>query len=553
MFNKNYSIYLGEEKDNSFSGFIIENNLILVIKVDEGLSGEEGRGILKDITEDLKNENINTLDDFELKLSESWKKYKIPSNFSYAVAFEKENILYLKTCGTGQVFLRRNQQLVNLLNEENKASGYINNNDFFIFTTSEFVNALDGEDRLKNLFDNKNPHQILEDITPVLKSKDDTLLIALFIKFEEKKDETPEIYKEKQDLIRTNVFKDKINNVLKKIRISIYNIKNKKPIQSLIFFIALLVFALSLIYSFNNKIGIINSNKIKSTGEIIREKLKQAEDVSEINLPRAIALLQDAKKNVSDLNMELKGKNKNNIDNFYKLIKEYEEKILKSEEKNYQEFFDLSIENKNAKGIKISINNGNVAILDEKGLIYFLSLSKKSLEIRQSKIIQHAKSISIYEDNIYFLKNDGVYSINQNSKTKKIISKDKNWKEINEMIAYGGNIYLLDKKASEIYKYIPIDEEQFSKNNYFAKGQNINLEGEIGFMIDGSLYIGFPQTIVKFTSGLRDGFSTSYPKEKIDISKIYTDQDCKKIYALSKDESSLYILSKKGSYEKQIK
>jgi len=64
MFNKNYSIYLGEEKDNSFSGFIIENNLILVIKVDEGLSGEEGRGILKDITEDLKNENINTLDDF---------------------------------------------------------------------------------------------------------------------------------------------------------------------------------------------------------------------------------------------------------------------------------------------------------------------------------------------------------------------------------------------------------------------------------------------------------------------------------------------------------
>jgi hypothetical protein len=314
-----------------------------------------------------------------------------------------------------------------------------------------------------------------------------------------------------------------------------------------------LLFVLSLIYGYQERAGKTAFNKIKTTRETVQEKLNQAEDVSEINLSRAIALLGDARKDVSELKKQLKGKNQSDIRSIDEMIYSFEVKILKSEEKKHQEFFDLSIENKNAKGIKIAVYKESAVILDNKGYVYIFSLTKKSLDKRKSSLLSKAKSVSMYEDSIYFLTPDGVYSIDEKNKTKKIVSKDKDWKGVSDIISYAGNIYLLDNKASRVYKYISTEQGFSQKNDYFARGQEVDLEKALSFAIDSSLYIGFSQSIMKFTSGLRDGFSTSYPKEKINVAKIYTDQECENIYALSKIDGILYILSKTGSYEKQIK
>src|SRR3989344_7873342 len=104
MFQKKYSIYLGTESEETFNGFIVEENLILVIKIDSGVSKDNGREILKDITVSAKSQKVQNLDDFENFLSSKWKEHNLPAEFSYSAGYLYENVLFLKTNQSGQVF-----------------------------------------------------------------------------------------------------------------------------------------------------------------------------------------------------------------------------------------------------------------------------------------------------------------------------------------------------------------------------------------------------------------------------------------------------------------
>ena len=53
MFQKEVVFYLGKEKDNGFSGFLSEDNFFLILEVEEGLTAERGREIIKSIKETL--------------------------------------------------------------------------------------------------------------------------------------------------------------------------------------------------------------------------------------------------------------------------------------------------------------------------------------------------------------------------------------------------------------------------------------------------------------------------------------------------------------------
>ena len=345
------------------------------------------------------------------------------------------------------------------------------------------------------------------------------------------------------EISKSNVLVDKVIQIKEALYLKLRGKFSKKPAAILIIIIISFFLIWSLISGYNR-------NTIKAS-ELIREKLKQAEDVSDLNLSRSIILLGDAKKDLSNLKKKL-NKNSKIAKDLENLIKEYESKILKSEEKDYLEFYDISLENKNADIQQIYKDDDTMVALDKSQQAYIISLPKKSIDTRKSSNLKDVISISYFQDEVYFLKKDGVYRLSPNDKTKKVINNDK-WGNIKDMFSFSGNIYLLDNKKSDIYKYIPTNEGYSEKSSYFAKGQSINLEESNSIAIDGSVFIGFPESIVKFTSGLRDGFSTSYPNEKLKLAKIFTDENTDEIFAWSKQDGAIYVLSKTGNYESQIK
>lgn len=539
MFQKKYSIYLGTESEEVFNGFVVEENLILVIKIDSGISKDRGREILKDITISAKSQKVQSLDDFENFLSSKWKEHNLPTEFSYSAGYLYENVLFLKTNQNGQVFIKKGHDFAKIIEGENKASGNIDTGFFLVFTTSEFTKIAGGEENLGNIFDHKNPHEILEDITPKLKGEIDEGTIALFLTLEKINEDNVLIEKDNQIESQTEILYQIKDFLISKLSGKF----SKKPITILIIVVISFFLIWSLISGY--------SRKATQAAELIREKLKQAEDVSDLNLSRSILLLGDAKKDLSNLKKKV-NRNSKIVNDLEDLIKEYESKILKSEEKDYSEFFDISLENKNAKILQIYKNDNTIVALDKSQQAYIISLSKKSLDTRKSSNLKDVIAISYFDDEIYFLKKDGVYRLSSNDKTKKVIDQE-NWGNIKDMSSFSGNIYLLDNKKSDIYKYVPTDEGYSDKVSYFAKGQSINLGESNSITIDGSVLIGFPESVVKFTSGLRDGFSTSYPNEKLKLTKIYTDENTDKVFAWSKQDGAIYILSKTGSYEGQIK
>lgn len=549
MLHKNFSIYLGKEVDEIFSGFIVDENLLLIIKIDNLVSKEKIREDLKDISSNISNQNIQNLNDFEYYLSSKWKEHNLPAEFSYAAGYLNDNNLYLKTSHLGQIFLKKGKDFAKIIEGENKASGIIEHGDFMVFTTSEFTKLSGGEQNLGDIFDHKNPHQILEEITPKLKSQDDKGAIALFLSFD-KLEEASVISKDEEKNIENKTEILKSNEILDKfIRIKEFILTNfklkfqKRPIT--IFIIILLAFFL-----FWSLVSGYNRNNLKSA-QLIKEKLKQASDVSDLNLSRSILLLADAKKDLTLLKTKV-SPNSKTVKDLEALIKEYENKILKSEEKKYTEFFDLSLEDKNINILQMYKNEDFVVILDKSQKAFVFSLKEKSLDTRKSSSITKVISVAYFNDDIFFLKKDGIYRLSSDEKIKKIISNDK-WGTVVDMAIFGGNIYILDSDKNDIYKFIPTENSFSAKISYFAKGQSINLEEAKSIGIDGSIFISFPESIVKFTSGLRDGFSTSYPNDNLKLAKIFTDEESDEIYAWSKEDGIIYILSKNGSYEGQIK
>ncbi len=295
------------------------------------------------------------------------------------------------------------------------------------------------------------------------------------------------------------------------------------------------------------------NEKIKKSKELITQKLDQAEEVAFLNLSRAQVLINEAKTELGSLKKEVGDKRKE-IEEINNLIKEKENKIVKKEDKKFLEFFDLTIDKKEAKGTKFYLNDDVLAILDkDQGIIYLLSLTKKSLEKVSSLEIKSSNLIASYQENTFFyVPTKGVYKINKDNKAKIVINFDKDWGKIGDMTIYNGNIYLLDKEKNKIYKYMAGVEEYGSRNDYLKSDESISLKDATSMMIDSSLYVGFPDYTAKFTAGVRETFKTSFPDENFSLNKVITSKDLEKVYSWDKNNSSLYILGKNGTYERQV-
>ncbi len=539
------AVYLGKETEDGFFGFIPEGNFFLVLDIKEGMTKELGREILSLIKNNLFSQSINSLSSFENFINEEIKKHNLPTGLSLAAGFVSDNIFYLKTIGQGVIFVRRDNKLTKIIQGEKTASGFIEKDDFFVLTTDQFI-SLFGENHLSRIFDHKNPNQIVESLAPEMKIESDHGAVALFLQFSE-----PEIeYSQEKEPSRVQLF---FSNLWQ--RFHQYQTEGGKKRTLTIGLVILII----IVLFWSVGLGVVRrqeglaNEKIKKSKELITQKLDQAEEVAFLNLSRAQALVSEAKTELNSLEKEVGDKRKE-IEEINNLIKEKENKIFKKEDKKYQEFFDLTIDKKGAQGTKFYLNDDILAILDKnQGLIYKLSLAKKSLDKVTNSEITSADLIAIYQDNVFFLvAKKGIYKINNDNKEKIIIDFDKDWGKIGDMTIYNSNIYLLDKEKNKIYKYIAGEEKYGSKNDYLKSDESIALKDATSMMIDSSLYIGFPDYTAKFTAGVKETFKTSFPDENFSLNKVITSKDLEKVYSWDKKNGILYILGKNGTYERQV-
>ncbi|OGE31071.1 hypothetical protein A2631_05325 [Candidatus Daviesbacteria bacterium RIFCSPHIGHO2_01_FULL_44_29] len=224
-------------------------------------------------------------------------------------------------------------------------------------------------------------------------------------------------------------------------------------------------------------------------------------------------------------------------------------------------FLNLDLVKKDFKVKLLSLSGTIVCLLDadQKALTSLDTETKSNTILGGAEQIGQAEKASINGDFVFsFSEDKGIVRFDiRSQKGTVVIKPDPDWGKIKDIVAFAGNIYLLDSIKNQIWKYLPTVSGYSEKYTYLTDGVVPVFLGAQSMQIDGSVWVSMPGgEVLKFTSGNPDFFSFS----KIDTSKgnigrntdIFVSDDTDNFYLLDKDNSRIVILKKNGEYISQL-
>jgi len=564
--------YKGKQFEHGFTEFFITGNFYGVLSFEDGTTADDGKKRLESFKEGLLSAEIDNLSSFEHAVSDLILKLNFPAHVGLAVGMLYKEALYVKTVGAGQVYFRRGKTFDVLLSGDKTASGYLNQYDLALFTTTKIQDLIGKTEDIQAFIEIDKPADILQKLNDQEYGEEDQGFAALFVEFGQTEDpsslvpsieipqdptfqepqasssvEPPIITQTSSPTPSQNSFGSEpfLTKVLGFVRTKQFTI------IAAVIILALLTW--SVVFGYQRREAAKIKERIETISVEIDKKLTEAEDESFLNLDQSIILIADAKTMVAQLKKDLGDTYANEVAQLESKIQESEGKIVKKESKEFEEFYDLTVENKDAKGSMIAKENELVAILDaDQNTIYVFDVDRKSLTEYVHEEVGSAVAIGIYSGDVFFVtQKKGIFKFTTQSKVNTIVEED-SMKNVVDMELYNGNIYVLDEGSEEIYKFLVTEGGYSDKRTYFGAGQTMSLTGATGFSIDGSVYLSTKDSVQKYLSGVRESFSPDFPTENAQFDHVYTDADIEQVYILDKKNASVYILTKEGEYQRQI-
>lgn len=495
-----------------------------------------------------------------------------------------QNAVYLAKTPTASLFVYREDNLQNLLssvnnNQLNKtASGYLRKDDLFILTTSAFQNIFPPE-KLTNLLKNNSLPEISDILAPQIVGIDDSSeMAAIFIKTElvasPEEDELQPleispIRENEQPEIKVNLLKEP-SRVLENIYHNFFSrfpclsspclfkrrgFSSKKNLY-LISLILFLVLLFSILFGIKN-----NENKKKNEAfnnifSSLSKKFAEGKNLAEIDPNKAKDILTSTSVSLDKLMISYKN-DSSLLQKSASLKKEIAISLKLTQrifEVKPELFYDLTLIKDKAKGNKISISENKLLITDQNSnTVYLLEPENKKGEIVAGGPDMKGVSQCVLEKGsaYCFLQGKGIYLVDTATVSKeKIIKSDQEWGKIIDLDYFGGNIYLLDSEKEKIWKYTAIEKGFSGKTNYLNDVSSSDLALSHNMSIDGSVYLLMQNgAIFKFSQGEQDPFSLKGIDRKFSSnSKLLTSSDDQYLYVLDKEQKSLYLMEKSGSY-----
>jgi hypothetical protein len=538
------------KKEKTYLGYIAEEDFFLLLQIEDEVSEEEGNDILRIIKGDVLNSHIEHLHDFDTILGDKIKQLNLPVQSSLAAGFLKGDVLFLKTTNRGNIYLNRGSHFANLLSGNNTASGILHFHDFLIATTDNASDFFEKQgDEFTRHLHGTDPRTISQKLLSSEDAITEQYPAALFIRIEKREDIIIPDDMSPDTTINSNNNHNVFDETTPHVRLK------TQPSKKVITAIAAAVLGVILVWSvglgYQRREQQKKEQLVTSTRSSITKKLDEAADIAFLNTERAVELIQESKDELMHLKNQVGTSKIEDIETIEKAIKQREEEITKKEEKSFTEFYDLTLDSKEAEGSRMYLSGGSLAILDTtNGKIYTLSLAKKSLDTNKNGSIKKATLVASSDDTIFFVvPTEGIYRIDKEGKTTKVID-DKNLDGAKDIAIYNSNIYILDPKKGNVYKYIASADGFSKSSSYFGGVQDFKDSNSLA--IDSAVYIDKGNVINKYSAGILENFKTTFPDRNVHIQKVITNAELDKVYAWDKDNSKLYILGKDGAYIGQV-
>ena len=491
-----------------------------------------------------------------------------------ALLTHKDQTLTLATVGSGVIFLKRAGQILEIVGDGHAAQGPPERGDEYILTTNEFLDLIGGLEGLEYYF----LHYTSAEVVEMMKTSENQTVVCGFvaIQYGTKHNEPTikhapntialpaeelEIPVTNEDIITpedTTTKKPKhlvLSSIITTIRTKLSFLAQKK-----IFLVLLILIPTAfLIYLASRSMGgVINTsstkiNYIQSIQSQVDAKLKEADTEAFVNITGVEITIDAAREILSDIPEKERKRYANEITTLRDQITVKEKEVMRISNAPVTEYYDLHLISKETTATDVDFSNSNFYVLDSaQGKVYIIDSVARSHEVLSSDKYKGATQITSTGNYIYVLTaKDGVYLAEEDRSTQ-VIKPDPKWGAITDMKAYTGNIYILDAKRKDIFKYPGVDEKTFGDASpYLVAELQGNLISAERFTIDGSVYSAGKDSILKFTTGRKADFKLIVPHREVAISAMYTDPDLEQLYVFDSSHQALYAVSKDGVFDRQ--
>lgn len=228
-------------------------------------------------------------------------------------------------------------------------------------------------------------------------------------------------------------------------------------------------------------------------------------------------------------------------------------RILGEYEGNTELFVELSLVSDGFVGSQLAGSKDSFTVIND-GADRIISTSfetKRSEVVAGPDQVEGAKTLAVYTDRVYVVKNDGVYEIGES--VEKVIDAD--WEGEVLAYSYAGNIYILEKGAGVIKRYTAGESGFSTGANWLSPGVEPDLSGIISWAIDGSIWLlSSSGKISRYSLGNPQVFNiTGISPPLFNPKAIYTSEDLESIYILDPENSRVVVIDKEGNYKAQYK
>lgn len=481
------------------------------------------------------------------------------------------NVLYLAIFGEGKILLKRGSQIGIILAGNTglkTGSGIVLDEDIIIIGSLRFFETI-SKDVLKASLETGSVDEAVEILAPTILGKEDmadaAATLAFFKKVEINEEiETPIV--ESSHLVNTEVTQTTPKKLFGKFFLTRerFFVKRegsvkKKKIYFLISIGFLILLAGSLFFGMKKRTADRKVVELTNLVKSAEEKFNQAKELFQSKPKEGKELALEARKIAEEASFSKEVKEsadlvKNQIDQFISSV---------GEDVNLSDapvFMDLNLIEDNSSGDAFSLNGKTLSIFDQaKKKVYLLDVEKKSNSVLDFSTdeIKYVTSVAAKE---YIFNTQGIFEVKNSAKSSALaIKADSEWKDISGFGSYNGNLYLLDKGASTIWRYLKTDTGFKSKSSYFI-GTPPDLSGADSMTIDGSLWVLADRGISKYTLGKEDPFviskmpaSPSAGQGGTEVFsnpiKIYTSDTEQNLYVLDKGVNKIFVIGKDGAFK----
>ncbi|HEY4694471.1 MAG TPA: hypothetical protein VIH52_00740 [Candidatus Nanoarchaeia archaeon] len=313
--------------------------------------------------------------------------------------------------------------------------------------------------------------------------------------------------------------------------------------------LVVLILFVSLSFGALSRGGAANKEKLASILTSVNTQLEEARNIKTIDPNRAKSLVAQAQKDLEEAK-KLDSKNKE--------VKELETEaaeLVAEITRSYridklETVFDFSKLESGAKVSGLALNSGQILATDEeKNLVYSLDLESLSGS-KVGSTFNHPSSIISYPDGFYIQDQDGVTRYEKIGGKLTKIAENTNWKEIVGAATFQANLYLLDKGAREIWRYLSTSSGLSAAKAYIS-GEKPDLSKATGIAIDDFVWVLTSDgQVYKFAQGKKQEFTLSNISDSFgEAVVLFTNPDTKNLYILDQGKGRLLVIGKDGVYQ----